>query len=58
MKEYTSFVGLLLIVAGTLLLLVGYFSHQTTNLLLTIGLILIIVGIIGYVQGIKHANDY
>ena len=58
MKKYTPFVGLLLIVAGTLLLLVGYVLHQTTNLLLTIGLVMIIIGVVGYIQGIKHANNY
>ena len=58
MRKQASLIGLLLIVMGTLLLLVCYFLHQTTNLWLLTGLALIIAGIVGYIQGVKHANDY
>ncbi|MBQ8154604.1 MAG: hypothetical protein IJ548_07710 [Paludibacteraceae bacterium] len=58
MKKHAPFIGLLLIVAGTLLLLICYFLHQTTNLWLSTGLLMIVIGIVGYIQGIKHANDY
>mgnify|MGYP006916062352 CR=1 FL=1 len=58
MKKNASLIGILMVVAGTLLLLAGYLLHHTTNLLLGTGLVLIIVGIIGYIQGIKRANRY
>ncbi len=58
MKKNASLIGILMVVAGTLLLLAGYLFHYTTNMLLGAGLVLIIVGIVGYIQGIKHANDY
>ncbi len=58
MRKRAPLIGLLLIVIGTLLLFVCYFMHQTTNLLLLTGLALIIAGIIGYIQGMKHANDF
>lgn len=58
MKENASLIGILLVVAGTLLLFAAYLLHYTTNYILTGGLVLIIAGIVGYVQGIKHSNGY
>ena len=58
MKKQASLIGILLIVAGTFILLASYLLHQTTNILLSIGLLLIIIGIVCYIQGIKHSNRY
>ena len=58
MKDYASLIGILLIVVGTCLLLVAYLAHYTTNTLLGLGLILIIAGIVGYIQAIKYTNRY
>ena len=58
MKEYASLIGILMIIAGTCLLLVSYLIHYTTNTLLALGLILIIAGIVGYIQAIKHTDRY
>lgn len=58
MKKNASLIGILLVVAGTLLLFAAYLLHYTTNYILIGGLVLIIVGIVGYVQGIKHSNGY
>ena len=58
MKKYVSWIGILLIVAGTCLLFIGYLLHHTTNAVLLTGLLLIIVGIVGYIQGIKRNQGY
>lgn len=58
MKKNASLIGILLVVAGTLLLFAAYLLHSTTNYILIGGLVLIIAGIVGYVQGIKHSNGY
>lgn len=58
MKDYASLIGILSIVAGTSLLLVAYLTHYTTNTLLVLGLLLIITGIVGYIQAVKHTNRY
>ena len=58
MKEYASLIGILLIVVGTCLLLGTYLTHHTTNMLLGLGLVLIITGIMGYIQAIKHTDRY
>ena len=58
MKKNASLIGILLVVAGTFLLFTAYLLHYTTNYILIGGLVLIIAGIVGYVQGIKHSNGY
>ena len=58
MKKNASLIGILLVVAGTLLLFAAYLLHYTTNYILIGGLVLITAGIVGYVQGIKHSNGY
>jgi general stress protein CsbA len=58
MKKNASLIGILLVVACTLLLFAAYLLHYTTNYILIGGLVLIIAGIVGYVQGIKHSNGY
>ena len=58
MKKNASLIGILLVVSGTLLLFAAYLLHYTTNYILIGGLVLIIAGIVGYVQGIKHSNGY
>lgn len=58
MKKNASLIGILLVVAGTLLLFAAYLLHYTTNYILIGGLVLILAGIVGYVQGIKHSNGY
>ena len=45
--------GIILIVAGTFVLLLCYLLHHTTNTFLLTGLLLIIAGVVGYIQGIK-----
>jgi uncharacterized membrane protein HdeD (DUF308 family) len=58
MKEYVSWIGIALIVAGTLVLLISYLLHHTTNGMLLTGLFLIIIGIVSYIQGIKMHQGY
>lgn len=58
MKKYASLIGILLVVAGTLLLFTAYLTKHTTNNILIGGLVLIIAGIVGYVQGVKHSEGY
>ena len=76
MKKYVSWIGIVLIVAGAILLLiiyseplslnpqgtmvlfVSYLLHHTTNGVLMTGLLLIIIGIVGYIQGIKRSQGY
>lgn len=58
MKKYIPLIGILMIVAGTLVLLISYLLHHTTNGMLLIGVILIIAGIIGYIKGIKIREGY
>ena len=54
-RKLTRWVMLvLLIMMGTLLLLAGYLLHYTTNTLLVIGLLFIVGGTVGYVQGEKR----
>ena len=58
MIKNVSLIGIILIVAGTFILLASYLLHHTTNMLLGSGLLLIIAGITGYIQGIKHSARY
>ena len=58
MKKYIPLIGILMIVAGTLVLLISYLLHHTTNNMLLTGIILIIAGIIGYIKGIKIREGY
>ena len=58
MKKYIPLIGILMIVAGTLVLLISYLLHHTTNVMLLTGIILIIAGIIGYIKGIKIREGY
>ena len=58
MKKYVSWIGIVLIVAGAILLLISYLLHHTTNGMLLTGLFLIIIGIVGYIQGIKRSQGY
>ena len=58
MKDYAPLIGVLLIVAGTGLLLTAYLAHYTTNTILAAGLLLIVAGVIGYIQAVKHSNRY
>jgi membrane-bound ClpP family serine protease len=58
MKKYESWIGIVLIVAGAILLLISYLLHHTTNAVLLTGLLLIIVGVVGYIQGIKRNQGY
>lgn len=58
MKENASLIGILMVVAGTLVLVISYLLHHTTNGMLLTGLLFIIIGIIAYIQGIKHADRY
>jgi hypothetical protein len=58
MKKYVSWIGIVLIVAGAILLLISYLLHHTTNGMLLTGLLLIIIGIVGYIQGIKRSQGY
>ena len=58
MKKYISWIGIALIVTGTMVLFVSYLLHHTTNGVLMTGLLLIIIGVIGYIQGIKRSQGY
>jgi hypothetical protein len=58
MKKYVSWIGIVLIVAGAILLLISYLLHHTTNGMLLTGLLLITIGIVGYIQGIKRSQGY
>lgn len=58
MKDYAPLIGIILIIAGTCLLLGIYLTHYTTNTILGIGLAFIIAGIIGYIQAVKHTDRY
>lgn len=58
MKRHLSWIGMILIVVGTLILLISYLLHNTTNAMLLTGLLLIIIGIVSYIQGIKVRQDF
>jgi hypothetical protein len=58
MKKYIPWIGIGMIVAGTIVLLISYLLHYTTNSMLLTGILLIILGIIGYIQGIKLRQGY
>ena len=58
MQKNLSWIGIALIVAGTLILLISYLMHHTTNGMLLTGLFFILAGVAGYIQGIKRGSRY
>lgn len=55
-KHITSTTGIVFVVLGVILLAFDFITGITTNILLLLGLTFIIVGIIGYIYGIKHTS--
>lgn len=59
MKFFKQYIGILLIIIGTIALIATRFSTLSThNWLLLSGLFLIIAGIIFHIRSIKHESNY
>ena len=59
MKKLTPFIGILLIITGTLALIATRFSTLSThNSLLFVGLLCIIAGIIMHIRSIKQDSRF
>jgi len=58
MKKFISYIGILLIIIGTLVLLATRFDVFANNTMLTTGLLLIVAGIIVHIWNIKHESKY
>ena len=54
-KHINDSVGIAFVVLGVILLAFSFIAHITTNILLYLGLLLIIIGIAGYIYGLKHS---
>ena len=54
-----QYIGIALVVAGALLLIVSYIAGWTSsNIVLLIGLILILLGVVWHVKHIKSGEKY
>ncbi|MCH5306771.1 MAG: LPXTG cell wall anchor domain-containing protein [Prevotella sp.] len=59
MKKLTTYIGVLLIILGTLTLaLTRLNSLSNSNWLLLLGLLFIIFGIVMHIRKIKHESNY
>jgi uncharacterized membrane protein HdeD (DUF308 family) len=59
MKKLTPFIGILLIIIGTLVLIATRFSTLSShNSLLITGLLCIVAGICLHIRAIKHESRY
>ena len=59
MKKLTSFIGILLIVIGTMVLIMTRFSNLAShNALLIVGLLCIIAGIVMHIKSIKQDSRF
>lgn len=59
MKKLTPFIGILLIVIGTMVLIMTSFSNLAShNTLLIIGLLCIIAGIVMHIKSIKQDSRF
>ena len=59
MKKLTTYIGILLIILGTLTLaLTRLNSLSNSNWLLLLGLLFIILGIVMQIRKIKHESNY
>ena len=59
MKKLTTYIGILLIILGTLTLaLTRLNSLSNSNWLLLLGLLFIILGIVMHIRKIKHESNY
>lgn len=59
MKKLTTYIGILLIILGTLTLaLTRLNSLSNSNWLLLLGLLFIILGIAMHIRKIKHESNY
>ena len=56
MRKRLPLLGILLIIAGTLVLLTAYLLHHTTNPILLTGILLVLGGVVAYVLGVKQSN--
>lgn len=54
MKHFNVTVGISFVVIGVILLSFSYIASLESNYILYIGLFLIILGIVGYVHGLKN----
>ena len=54
MKHFNVTVGICFVVIGVILLSFSYIASLESNYILYIGLFLIILGIVGYVHGLKN----
>ncbi|MBR5351983.1 MAG: hypothetical protein IK124_12245 [Prevotella sp.] len=57
-KKHLYKISMALVYAGVILLLVVHFLHLRFNNLLFLSLFLILLGIIFYVQSVKHQGRY
>ena len=59
MNSLKQLIGVALVVAGALLLVVGYVAGWTSsNLVLVIGLLLVVLGIILHIKLVKTGEKY
>ncbi len=58
MKKFISYIGIILIIIGTMALLVTRFEVFANNTMLMTGLLLIVAGIIVHIWNIKHESKY
>jgi uncharacterized membrane protein HdeD (DUF308 family) len=59
MKKLTPFIGILLIVIGTMVLIMTSFSNLAShNALLIVGLLCIIAGIVMHIKSIKQDSRF
>ena len=59
MKKLTPFIGILLIVIGTMVLVMTRFSNLAShNALLIVGLLCIIAGIVMHIKSIKQDSRF
>ena len=59
MKKLTPFIGILLIVIGTIVLIMTSFSNLAShNALLIVGLLCIIAGIVMHIKSIKQDSRF
>ena len=59
MKKLTTYLGLFLIIIGTIVLIATRFSSLAThNWLLLSGFFLIVAGIFFHIRSIKHESNY
>lgn len=59
MKKYVKYMGIPLVIAGSLLLIINYVAGLTAiNALQFAALALILIGVAGYIADLKKSSEY